>query len=318
MAGVGATSAKVIQRKLCISGMKFNSTILRDVVTVLRAGEMVVGVGDITIHVPAGVQDNDVESLLGVKKNKPLDVLIFMSLSPEHVAAFVTFVRGEAAPSPEESSKRSDYACNVLSNTVAMYLLHGTIAHMFTASGVIPKYALNATRMEKKDFVASDLCSIPTIGSAKFPGLVENFFDIAPYFHSTFGSRAKLGFGGGRVFSILARIATTGKDMTKAPAVLQYMMQKEVLSGAPYITFHPDHPKNPMKDAAKGLFAAIGHFGKQAGIVWDDEFKIQKGLYIAGVRERLLAEWSSSTVVMPTLEAIIDATGPEFSLSRLG
>jgi len=315
---VGATAARVVGGQLHVSALSLSAVMLSAAFVRLTAGVIKLNPGDITITLDAGQSMDNLLDMLGHAENLPLDAIIVNGLTNAQRSAFVRLCTRSTAQDATAATANRETGLAQCAMMVAVYYMHGSLAGVLDARGLTSTYALKALGLEKSAYESKRLTSVVSARDAHFPGLLDGFFDLAVHFSPTLVSRFKLGLGGNRHLAVLARVRAKLLTVGGLPQVLKYMCSEEVINNMPYISFHPHHPMKPTRDVSKGLFAAIGHYGRLARVEWAREFDIAKGLYIEPVRVHLAGEYTEGTTKLPSLHEMIQATDVMYSAQRLG
>jgi len=313
---MNATQTKDVGAILMITRMTFPKPLISFMIDAFNASAIALEVGAITITLTGAATSTDIDAALSFEENKSADVLIWHALSPADRAKFINFRIAAKLPDIETAAKVRFKKYQEIGALAITYLFHGSFAGLALDPPQVPGYALSCVTFPSTDLSLDKVCSVKHFSRAKFPGLVEDFFVNRTDFPDPMLSRVRLGFAGNRIFAIMKMIGTGFVMPAGANAATQLLLSKAVVDKAPFSSFHPDHPENPMRDCAKMVLAFIGDIMRAKGITVESLRTRNANLIIPGIAKALDTLPADASGSQPTLVQVRLATNDMFSWNK--
>jgi hypothetical protein len=301
---------------ITLSHLKFEKSIFDHVASTFDPSVIRVLVGEITLTTSTTATEATYEDLCKFAENKPGDILIWGSMSTVNYKEVINFRENKALPDENQSNINSMEKQDMLGMILCAYIMHGTLKRLEGKKSLVPKFALEATNSGTRHFKGEDFSSSKSFFSAKFPGIPMAFFSIFNQLPMTLQSRLRLGIAGNRIVSIAAKIyEECGKPIITQPW-LKVLLEKKTQDNAPYVSFHPDHPDNPMKECSQKAYAILGDMLRKKGIEVDILAERMPKVFISGVVERLKARSIDVSEKEPEEASVTKAVSADFSVRQ--
>jgi len=239
--------------------------------------------GEIVLTTSSSARDATIEDLCKFRENLPGDIILWASTPRPMRSKFFSYIENAPLPSSTEISVNEVYSLNRMGCVMMMYLLHGTLAGLNSESPALPLFAINACDLSAADFIPSVITSSVGFYKGKFHELLTHFRTIAPVIPDTMKSRFTLGMTGNRIFSITKIIVSIAPGVVSESDTIEMVADPDVMAGVPYISFHPDYPNNPMKNATRKYWATLGTAFKKHNGNLSELKPLSSGLFLQGV-----------------------------------
>jgi len=311
---IGNTQASVVGNSLHVRDFGSLNYLIEHALSSFDPSVVTLAAGALPITVPTGVAELTFDVLAGFPSNKAIDILMFLSLPPNMRTAVSTITTAEALALTDVVHDQIQAKKNIASVFLVNYLLHGTPRQMEMKVPMVAKFLLDATGMRAEDFALSKISSLNSLGGFRSTKLVIHSIEIFDQASATLKSRMKKGFGGSRLFTIARAMKMKRPGMVSEHAQINFFLDEIHHSRVPYITFHPDHPRNPMKDKAQRTFIELAAAFQAAGGDIDELAAEAPNVFIGGVVARLKASKAIIAGDLPDMVELIFATNPIFSV----
>ncbi|KAF9382509.1 hypothetical protein CPC16_009309 [Podila verticillata] len=279
-----------------------------------------------TLRLILPLEDSEIsfETLAAYPSNKALDIMIFLTLPP-WARKTASTLRAEPLPRPETDEEKTTLAeqiirkNNIMAVFLLSYLLYGTPRTVELRPPAIERGILAAAGLVPDDMVLDRISSVANLKGFRQPELVNQAISIFQQASPAMQARVRRSFGGNRMFSV-ARVmrlelhkTNLCKMVSEHPEV-EFFMDPKHDAQAPYVTFHPDHPTNPMQGHYQRVLFELGKAFQQAG--GDVEVLAREAPLV--VLRSMVDAWTmpqrSSAGSLPELVALKAASAEEFSI----
>ncbi|KAF8986191.1 hypothetical protein BGZ52_009361 [Haplosporangium bisporale] len=279
-----------------------------------------------TLRLILPLEDSEIsfETLAAYPSNKALDIMIFLTLPP-WARKTASTLRAEPLPRPETDEEKTTLAeqiirkNNIMAVFLLSYLLYGTPRTVELRPPAIERGILAAAGLVPDDMVLDRISSVANLKGFRQPELVNQAISIFQQASPAMQARVRRSFGGNRMFSV-ARVMrlelhkTNLCKMVSEHREVEFFMDPKHDAQAPYVTFHPDHPTNPMQGHYQRVLFELGKAFQQAG--GDVEVLAREAPHV--VLRSMVDAWTmpqrSSAGSLPELVALKAASAEEFSI----
>lgn len=313
-ATIGNTLATVVGNSLHVSDFGSLNYLIEHALSSFDPSVITLEAGALPITVPSGVAAVDFDQLAAFPSNKAIDILMYLSLPPNMRDAVSTITTANALAMSDVVVDQVQAKKNIASVFLVNYLLHGTPRQMELRPPQVAKFLLDATGMKAEEFGIQKISSLKSLGGFRSTKLVINSIPIFNQGSATLKSRMKKGFGGSRIFTIARAMKIREPGMVSAYPQINFFLENIHHERVPYVTFHPDHPQNPMKDHAQRVYIELASAYTAAGGDIDTLASEAPNVFIPGVVARLKASKAIVAGDLPGMINLIAATHESFSL----
>ncbi|KAF9336589.1 hypothetical protein BG006_008155 [Podila minutissima] len=225
--------------------------------------------GTLRLTIPPKDSEISFETLAAYPTNKALDIMIFLTMPPWARKSAST-LHTEPLPLLETDDEKQQLAeqiikkRNIMSVFLLSYLLYGTPRTVELRPPAIERGILAAGGL-------SQITSVTNFEGFRQPALVEQAIPIFQLAAPAMQARVRRSFGGNRMFAVaramrlvLAKMMALRKMVSEHPEV-EFFLDPRHDALAPYVSFHPDHPANPMRGHYQSVLLKLGRVFQQAG-----------------------------------------------------
>lgn len=301
-------------RGACFSDFILDESVLRTRVDSVDPSQLEMLPGDITLYHTGDLGAISYSSLREISQNKPCDILIWQSASARFRAEMISYQRIDSRITKEDAIASTNYVNSVLSVVGATYLLHGSVGMLDRSPPQVPKFALDSTGLSAEMFAFDKICSVKQFKHAKFKSFLIQFSSVVRNLSSTYQSRIILGFSGNRIFQVARFLQDEIQSSSVFDGAWKRAFGPAVLSGAPYISFHPDHPANPMHNSAKMVWAMMGKVALTRVGSIDELAKFSSSLFIPPVLNSMSQHVGLVSGAMPDIGEFFAAVSKQYSV----
>jgi hypothetical protein len=316
MTTIGNTDVAIVGSSLHVKDFGSLNYLIEHALASFDPSVITLAAGALPITVPEGIQEPSFDDLAAYPGNKAIDLLMYLSLPPDVRAVVSTITTAQPLVQTEVTYDLIAKKKNVASVFLVNYLLHGTPRQMELQPPQVAKFLLDATGMKADEFKLPLISSLPTLGGFRSVKLVIHSIPIFSQGSDTLKSRMKKGFGGSRIFTIARAMRKKNHAVTSVHPEIRFFFDEMHDDQSPYVTFHPDHPMNPMKDHAQRVFLELANSYTNAGGSIDELAEEAPQVFIKGIVDRLKASQTVVTGDLPVMLELIKATAPMHSLKR--
>lgn len=257
------------------------------------------------------------DSLIKYKTNKAGDILIWASLTDANREAVINFIENVPNPPDQEMSENQNKLLDDLAVILMSYYLHGTLAKLMGDNSAIPLFARNSVMRQGVKMTGNYWTSVDSFFSAKFPNLVEAFIACFGVYSGPLKNRLRLGFAGNRCFSIAKVLNGRIPDTHVHEIWAATLFDAAVLRRAPFVSFHPSHPMNPLENCSKYVFAYLGDLCRQHKIDIDKLHDDLPGLLTDVIVKRLKVKKSDCGQNRPDNTRFDAAVAAQYSIGDM-
>ena len=313
---MNTTVATLSGNRIRVSRVGIPMDVLTSALQMLRAGELRLTAKCATMYLPRGGDPSNYEDLLSHPANKPVDVLIYESLDPAKRSFAFIEVKYDLPANPESVRDIQRRGMQLLSIVMDNYIKSGNLDNLADDKMRSLLYKMKVLKRGDEFRGASHFTSLGDLSDFRMPELVAGFPKMAPLLQE-FSIRRVKQCAGNRFFNILLDIKQGDFQTFGIHPVLDLITNSGVLARAPYISFHPDHHANPLRNASNFVYALVGGYGRRNDVCWEDVFEKNKGLYTKGIRYKLGNSCERTNYPEAGLSDMTTALSPEYSLALL-
>lgn len=273
--------------------------------------------GEISVKIHAGSMNRFPECMMRVSENKTLDIVAVGMMEDNLRGQMVNITEVELDYESDEAIAAEIQHRTKLIVIMMAYLIHGSLGNLGRGRNIIPKYFVEAFGIAADEFKIDKLASYRNATSLKFKSVIRDFVAFVAVASDTLKSRLMQSVGGNRIFSIIKAMLDYGITFDKSGAILKLLSSPVVLDMAPFISFHPDHDRNPTSGTGKNLMRALGTvFSQQSGDV-DKLQQSKPSLFIPEVVQLLKENINIQRGDIGVIEEYVNATQPEYSVKNI-
>jgi hypothetical protein len=302
---------------LIVTAIGFDRATVEQIAKRLLPASLSILLGSITLFTTASDDQGGLETFLGISTNKLFDIYLFLLLRTGYGRGLFNIYVGAQNDAGYEAPIREQYYWKVCGSILLELVFHGSLSRLYFKVPGVTELLSKALDIMPIQFSMSLLCSIPNFYKVRMTELVVSFKVLLPMFVDEVRSRVRKGVAGNRIWVFLKWFASVMQDVSSLPEVIQYMMQPHILQGAPYISCHPMHPRNPFKDSADYLKAYIGHVMVQKKIQMPAATGKTKNILTKWFTDPFEQNLAFASGKLPVLEDMIDATSDDYSLANV-
>jgi hypothetical protein len=280
-------------------------------------GTWQIPVGGITLLCSTADPTANVEDFIIFPENKPWDIFLWFALKTTPAVTSFDVYCNVPPPQNVDLRKCNRFFMNCLSLFVMEYLLHGgmeRIAHDFRLGA---KICMDGLGFNPDEFEFSDLTSLTSFRGLKMPSLLIGAKGFLIRCHPAVRSRCRRGLVGNRLFTIINDFKVGMILDVTDPIIIKWLISSDVSDRAPYLSFHPDHPFNPMRECSDYIFAWIGEIIRRSNMSLPNDQKSLSTVYKSWMIEKLNANPKRMRAPLINLANFIAATGMDFSTTDL-
>lgn len=302
---------------VCISSLRYDTAAIKYGQERLNPGVFAARKGSISLATTDSGPMGDLDSFLDVAANKVGDIfLYFMLRATGGREIFKVYCNAQQDRELGREDARNYYN-DIVTIIHFEYILHGSLHRFKNKERGVTTMLLNAMGMKQSEFSPTLLSTISTFCDMKMPMLLLAIPDVICGLAESARNRFLVGTSGNRLFSILkyllGKIALTNLDDN----IFHILLSEEVINNAPYITFHPDHPENPMANSSKYVMARLGKLATSRGVKFPDTKLSRGGTFSTWVLKSLSMDSGLVSGKFPDLEKLAYALNPKFSLPQI-
>lgn len=316
MTTIGDTESTVVGTSLQVRNFGALNFLIEHALSSFDPSVITLTAGALPITVPDNTTNYTFENLAHYPSNKAIDLLMFLSLPPDVRGAVSTLTIAQPIADNEATFEMVAKKKNIASIFLVNYLLHGTPRQMELNPPQVAKFLLDATGMKSEEFRLPLISSLPTLGGFRSIKLVIHTIPIFNQGSDTLRSRMKKGFGGSRVFTIARAMRKKANSITSIHPEIRFFLDEMHDTRAPYVSFHPDHPLNPMKDHAQRVFMELNLSFIAAGGNLDELAAEAPQVFIKGIVDRLKASQTIITGDLPDMMSLVRACTETHSMKK--
>lgn len=230
-----------------------------------------------TLRLTLPPEDSEIsfETLAAYPSNKALDIMIFLTLPP-WARKTASTLHAEPLPLPETDEEKLNLAeqiikkKNVMAVFLLSYLLYGTPRTLELRPPAIERGILAAAGLVPNDMALGQISSVTNLEGFRQPELVNQAISILQQASPAMQARVRRSFGGNRMFAVahvmrLVLRKTNLCNMVSEHPEVEFFLDPTHDVQAPYVSFHPDHPANPMRGHNQRVLLELGKAFRQAG-----------------------------------------------------
>lgn len=273
--------------------------------------------GAVTLYTAREDPNITYDDLMEIGLNKTGDILMFLSTAPADRANYYTICTGCTGGSDEDKLKsiaKHRLEAGVIFYT---YLLHGSLQQMHGNDPQIPKFALSAAGTTVEALNIREIATSEEFFKMKFSLTSDALMRSVNLMPDSLKSRLKLSFAGNRMFQIARMTRTVVSEASKTDPIMRHLFDEFVCQDAPYVSFHPDNPNNPLRDHSKWLYATLGSLLDTNRISIDDLKTRNPMLFRKEIMEALKRKVEDTNQQSPVLVDFQYAASPRFSVPRI-
>jgi len=297
--------------------LMFPVSVLTHVISTFDPSMFKLKVGEIELCCTGVRTTATFDDLLSLPDNKPGDVIVWASMTPAARTEYLSFKENVAAPEKKVRDLNLIDGLNKVGCLLMTYILHGSLNGLSMSPPQVPRFALEASGTKAEEYALGSVSSVSKFCGAKFPQSLQHFASLFYYVPLTMKSRLALSFAGNRIFSIVSMTANAVAARCGTNAVMALMYAETTLNNAPYVSFHPDHPKNPMGNAMKKVLAFIGEACVESGVDLTNLFSRNSALFLPDVQRQMHMKVSDVPGSFPDIDAFRVAVAAEFSIAHM-
>lgn len=321
---IGITHCKIVGTstiKVCNFGVPVSIT---ESVQNLDYADFTLPAGTLRLTLPLEDSEISFDTLAAYPSNKALDIMIFLTLPP-WARKTASILRAEPLPRPETDEEKIKLAeqiikkNNIMAVFLLSYLLYGTPRAVELHPPAIERGILAAAGLVRDDMVLDRISSVTNLKGFRQPELVNQAISIFQQASPAMQARVRRSFGGNHMFSVARAMrlelhkTNVCKMVSEHPEV-EFFLDPKHDAQAPYVTFHPDHPTNPMQGHYQRVLFELGKAFRQAG--GDVEVLAREAPHV--VLRPMVDAWTMpqrySAGPLPELAELKAASAEEFSI----
>ncbi|KAG0342177.1 hypothetical protein BG000_006502 [Podila horticola] len=232
--------------------------------------------GTLRLTIPPEDSVISFETLAAYPTNKALDIMIFLTLPP-WARKMASTLRTEPLPLPKTDDEKQNFAeqiikkRNIMAVFLLSYLLYGTPRTVELRPPAIELGILTAGGLVPNDMLLPQITSVVNFVGFRQPELVRQAITIFQQATPAMQARVRRSFGGNRMFAVarvmrrvLTKTTPVRRMVSEHPEVEFFLDPRHDIL-APYVSFHPDHPVNPMQGHYERVLLELGKAFRQAG-----------------------------------------------------
>ena len=255
------------------------------------------------------------DELLSFDGNKPGDALLYYTFDDNARKVVFNVQPMNGHDSTSAGTKRTIEGRKAIVVMLATYFFHGSVSLIEGRKGQVVKFAKEATSVTMALMNKNQFTDCKDFHKIRFTGLANNAMQIISLSPPTFRSRARRGFGGNRILSILVHLKRLGHVITFDEIQLEFINEPAILEGGPYISLHPDHEANPMADTGKNLIKAVGSALKKKRVNIDGLKETNVGLFIDPIIDLLKQPYVKDIDALPDMQLLRVALSSAYSIA---
>jgi hypothetical protein len=279
----------------------------------LKPGIFQIGKGTISLCSTGSQQDHDLDSFLQVKANPPLDIYLFFALKASDGYKSFSISWGMPPDADYEETRAHDSYWRTIAGILMEYVLHGHLERLCMKTSGIAKILVGGLNMEESDFTASNITSLKSLTSLQMTQWVLDFPNYYQAMSENTQSRIKKGIAGNRILKIMAYVFAKRAPTEDDLPFFQVVHAAGLPEKGPFITFHPAHPLNPMRDCSKKTMAEIGKYMRTYKIPMPGADGSKNGLFKNNQVAQLNADPALTDGSLPSIAEFAAACTDEHS-----
>jgi len=283
----------------------------------INPGVLGIEIGSIKLGTTSADHNGPLDSFLAVANNLMYDIALWFLWKNTPAAACFAISSGlPATPGIDINAMRKlffelDSACQL------EYLWHGSLTRLEKMPKGLVQLVRSAYGLEDSDVKLSNICSVKGIAHIGFGAILDMLPNMIQNFAPAVVNKLSTQMAGNKVWPIIAYVRANVVLPADAPEVIVYMFSDEAIDGAPYISFHPGHRDNPMKNCSKKLHAYLAMLLHKQSKSLPPANQDKAGIFRYFRRDAMKSTYSIVSGTLPSLEAMMLATSDALSLPRM-
>jgi hypothetical protein len=300
--------------RVFIYSFRTDKTIFQYAVSTMVPDWMVFRKGQISIYSAANARSNVLRDYLLCPLNKTLDLIMYFGAYDTPAEEAFSVYYGVKADDEAKFSERRQVHLQLYSTMVMELVMHGTLSRWGIKSARIAKILYSCYEFEPSSITLGMISSLTNLSKVRMDGMLDSFMESLPRFSQAIRNRLLLGVGGNRHWQIIKWMKPQVTLLDSDHQVIHFMFNEDVLSGAPYISYHPQHRMNPMGNHSAWLYAALGEICARSGITIPSDPTNPTGLFPDFVSERMKKGTMLVSNTAWDMQALIDSVDTKYSI----